>query len=160
MLWNMSLRYTYPGACHCRNVELLLESDKTPPELGLRGDTCSFCAKHHALYTSDPEGELHLTLRDADVIQRYRFGHKTADFLSCKTCGVFVAAHMPESRLAVVNVHVLDARATFLAEPLHLVDLDGESVEKRLARRHARWTPVRSFLLGGAPMPQTSRPGE
>jgi hypothetical protein len=150
----MSLRYTYPGACHCRNFELLLESDLTAQELGVRTDTCSFCAKHHALYAADPAGELHVTVRDPEVLQRYRFATRTADFLVCKTCGVYVGAYMPEAALAVVNVHVLDARAAFLAEPVRVVDLEGESVEQRLARRRARWIPVRSFVLPGAGSPR------
>ena len=138
-------RYTYPGACHCRNIELRLESDKTPLELGLRTDTCSFCNKHHALYSSDPGGQMHIALREMNLVERYRFGTKTADFLVCKTCGVFVAAYMPEPALALVNVNVLDARAAFLAGPLQVANFDDESVEHRLARRRARWTSVRSF---------------
>jgi hypothetical protein len=145
-LWSsgMSRRFTYPGACHCRNIELVLESDHTPGELGVRTDTCSFCQKHHAVYASDPGGDVHLIFRDADLVERYRFGTKTADFLSCKACGVFVAAYMAEPPLAVVNVNVLDARAAFLANEVQVADFEGESVEQRLARRRARWTPVRS----------------
>ena len=141
----MARRYTYPGSCHCRSIELRLESDRTPSELGLRTDACSFCKKHHALYTSDPAGEVHLTLREAKAVERYRFGTRTADFLRCKACGVFMAAYMPERQLAVVNVHVLDAREAFLTNPLQVADLDGETLEQRLARRAARWTPVGSF---------------
>lgn len=143
----MSLRYTYAGACHCRNIELRLESNKAARELPLRTDTCSFCNKHHALYTSDPEGALHVSVREPDLVSRYRFGTRTADFLSCKMCGVFVAAHMPESALAVINVNALDARADFLQNELRVVDLDAETLEQRLARRKARWTPVRSFQV-------------
>jgi len=150
----MSLAYVYAGSCHCRNIAIQLESDKTARELGLRTDTCSFCNKHHALYTSDPEGGVRITVREADLVMRYRFGTKTADFLLCKACGVFVAAHMPESALAVINVNVLEARAAFLANELHVVDLDAETLEQRLARRQARWTPVISFDIATAPTPQ------
>src|SRR5688572_31377021 len=118
MLRAMSRRYTYPGGCHCNNVTIRLESDKTPLELGLRTDTCSFCNKHHALYTSDPSGALHIAVREADLVERYRFGTKTADFLLCRACGVFVAAYMPEPSLAVINVNALEARAAFLANEL------------------------------------------
>jgi len=139
--------HSYPGGCHCGTIRVRLESDRTPPELGLRTDACSFCAKHHALYTSDPGGELYLTLRNAELVHRYRFGTQTADFLFCEVCGVFVAAVMPEAQLAVVNVNALDARADFLALPLQTADFDAESTEQRLARRRARWTPL---LPGGA----------
>jgi hypothetical protein len=140
-------RYTYAGACHCRNIEVRLESDKRVAELPLRGDTCSFCAKHHAMYTSDPAGEAHLSVRDASLLGRYRFGHMTADFLVCKSCGVFVAAYMPDPPLAVINVHALEARADFLKNELVVVDLETESVEERLSRRRARWTKVGSFVV-------------
>jgi hypothetical protein len=141
----MSFRYTYPGACHCKNIELRLESDKTALELPLRTDTCSFCKKQHALYTSDPQGALHITVHDADLLAQYRFGTKTADFLSCKTCGVFLAAYMPEAALAVINVNTLESRADFLANELKVVDLDAETLEQRLRRRKGGWTPVLSF---------------
>ena len=153
MLTAMPRRYAYPGACHCHNLELRLESDKTPLELPLRTDTCSFCNKHHAVYTSDPQGEVHIVVRDTNLVEPYRFGTKTADFLLCRSCGVFVAAFMPESSLAVINVNVLEARAAFFANELHVVDLDAESLDERLARRKARWTPVRSFVLTTAAIP-------
>jgi hypothetical protein len=136
------MRHAYSGACHCRNIELRLESDKTPFELGTRADTCSFCAKHNALYTSDPGGALHVTIRDAAAVARYRFGTKTADFVVCTTCGVLAAAIMAEPALAVININALDARAEFVANAVQLADFDGESVEQRLARRRAKWTPV------------------
>lgn len=151
---SMARRYTYPGACHCRNIELRLESDKAPLELGVRTDTCSFCNKHHALYTSDSGGEMHLAVREADLLERYRFGTKTADFLLCKVCGVLTAVVIPEPPLAVVNVNVLDARAAFLANPIQVADFDGESPEQRLARRRPRWTPVHSFVFLGAVLPR------
>jgi hypothetical protein len=141
----MPRRYTYPGACHCFNIQLRLQSDKASSDLGVRTDTCSFCNKHHALYVSDPSGELHIALREANLVERYRFGTKTADFLLCKTCGVFVAAYMPEPPLAVINVNVLDARAAFLANPVQVADFEEESLEQRLARRRGKWTPVLSF---------------
>jgi hypothetical protein len=141
----MSRLYTYPGACHCGDIELRLESDKTPSELGLRADTCSFCKKHGALYTADPAGEVCVALRHPGVAERYRFGTRTAEFLVCKTCGVFTAAYVSEPGLAVVNVNVLEARTDFLSSPILLADFDGESTEERLLRRRARWTPVVSF---------------
>jgi hypothetical protein len=151
MLAAMSRRYTYPGACHCRNLELRFESDKTPFELGLRADDCSFCSKHHALYASDSGGVVHLAVRDAKLLERYRFGTRTADFLVCRACGVLVAVYMPEPpfvvSVAVVNVNALDARDAFLASSLQMVNFEGESVEQRLERRRARWTPVRSFVV-------------
>ena len=149
----MSRRHVYPGSCHCGNVTVRLESERTPAELGLRADNCSFCVRHHGRYTSDPAGELHLAVRDEALLSRYRFGTRTAEFLICRECGVFVAAYMPEPPVGVVNVHALDARADFLACPLQVADLDHESLEARLARRRARWTPVRWFSTGAGEAP-------
>jgi hypothetical protein len=143
-------RHTYAGACHCQNISVRLESDKVPSELPLRTDTCSFCSKHHAIYTSDPEGEAHLAARDADLVERYRFGTRTADFLVCKSCGVFIAAYMSEPPLAVINVNALDARAEFLKNEVLVTNLDAETVEQRLTRRRARWTKVASFVFSRA----------
>jgi hypothetical protein len=134
------MRHEYLGACHCGNIEVRLSSDRSPAELGTRTDTCSFCAKHGSLYTSDPDGQLAIAIADAARTDRYRFGTKTADFLICTTCGVFVAAIM--DALAVVNINVLAARADFLANAIQIADLDGESLEDRLARRRRRWTPI------------------
>jgi hypothetical protein len=147
MLTAMARRYAYGGTCHCRNLEVRLESDKAPSELPLRTDTCSFCNKHRAVYTSDPEGQAYLIATDASRVERYRFGTKTADFVICKTCGVFVAAYMPEPALAVVNVNVLGEQTVFLQNELMVVNLDAETLEQRMARRRARWTPVGSFLV-------------
>ena len=124
-----------------------MESDKAPRDLGVRTDTCSFCKKHNAIYSTDPEGEVRFTFREPHRVARYRFGTKTADFLLCTTCGVFVAATMPEESIAVVNVNVLDARAAFLESAVVVSDLDAETIEERLARRKKRWTPVRSVTL-------------
>ncbi len=130
----------YGGRCHCGGIEVRLSSKLSPAELGTRTDTCSFCAKHGSLYTSDPGGQLTIAIADPTRVERYRFGTKTADFLICRTCGVFVAACMEDR--AVLNINVLAERAAFLANPIKVADLDGESLEDRLARRRRRWTPL------------------
>ena len=144
-------RHTYVGSCHCGNLALELKSDKTPDELKVRADGCSFCRKHHAVYVSDPDGFAQLFVREERSLQRYRFGTKTADFLICRVCGVFAAAYVEEPALAVVNVSVLDARDRFLVNPPLVVDLGGESLPERVARRRVKWTPVVSFDLHYSP---------
>ena len=149
----MSRRHVYPGACHCHALELRLESDQTPRVLGLRADNCSFCIKHQAAFTSDPGGDLFIVARDAKLVARYRFGTKTADFILCRDCGVFVAAAMTEPSIAVINANVLEARDAFFQNELRVASFDGESTEQRLARRRARWTPLVEFTASGAPFP-------
>jgi hypothetical protein len=136
--------HVHLGACHCGNLTVRFETARNPEELGVRRDTCSFCAKHQVHSTSDPAGVLHIEAADAELVERYRFGTRTADFLICRRCGVYVAAVMPDAKIGVVNVNVLDDRDAFLAQPLKVADLDGETLEERLARRKSRWTPLGS----------------
>jgi hypothetical protein len=112
----------------------------------VRADQCSFCTRHGARSISDPKGQLTLFVEDESLLSRYRFGLRTADFLICARCGVYVAAIFSEEdrSWAVLNCNVLDERAAFGAsEP---VDYDGETVESRQTRRRARWTPARLIL--------------
>jgi hypothetical protein len=136
----------YSGRCHCGNLTLRFQTARTPEELGVRRDTCSFCSKHQVHSTSDPAGMMFIEAEDRSLVERYRFGTRTADFLICRRCGVYVGAVMPDARIGVVNVNVLDERAAFLALPLKIADLDGETLEERMARRKSRWTPVGSFF--------------
>src|SRR5919198_6107560 len=128
------------GRCHCGNVELALETSLRPEALSLRACTCSFCRRHGARTTSDPGGRVVITVHHPEQLLRYRFGLRTADFLVCTRCGIYVAALMNEGSgcYATVNVNTLDAleRFTQAATP---VTYDGESAAKRAARRKARW---------------------
>ncbi|MBX3156321.1 MAG: hypothetical protein KF773_10010 [Deltaproteobacteria bacterium] len=74
-------------------------------------------------------------------MSRYRFGLRLADFLVCRTCGVFVAAYEPEGR-AVVNIEALARRADFTAPVTQLHVHDTEDVAARTARRAKAWMPA------------------
>jgi len=78
------------GRCHCGNLELALETSLRPEELSLRADTCSFCRRHGARTTSDPSGHVVITVHHPEQLLRYRFGLRTADFLVCTRCGIYV----------------------------------------------------------------------
>ncbi|HEX3989699.1 MAG TPA: hypothetical protein VHX39_00870 [Acetobacteraceae bacterium] len=96
---------------------------------------------------SDPRGRVEICAGDWSRVERYRFGTGTADFLLCRTCGVYIGAlcetaHGPR---AVTNVNSLADRAAF-APASSFPDHDEEAVEARLARRAANWTPA--FVLG------------
>ena len=81
---------------------------------------------------------------DWSLVERYRFGSRTADYLVCRRCGVYVAAlcEMGAGLRAVVNVNALDDRAAFTRPP-SVVDYDGETAEAKLARRAENWMPAR-----------------
>jgi hypothetical protein len=126
------------GACHCGAVRATYETDAP---VRLRQDGCSFCASRGVKSASDPNGKLRIESRLG--LTRYRFGHKTADFLICPDCGTYVATHMdsPRGPIGVVNVVGLNI-PELKDEPATLTSLEGESVDERLARRLSRWTPM------------------
>jgi hypothetical protein len=131
------------GACHCGALTIQLDTVCAPGELAVRTCGCSFCRKHRPRYTSDPAGSV--TIRapaEADLI-RYRFGLRLADFLICRTCGVFVAAYEPGAPgRAVINLDTLARADDFTATPTQLTTYDSEDVATRTARRARGWTPA------------------
>ncbi len=137
------------GRCHCGNIELVFETGRPLEELPLRVCGCSFCVRHGGRYTSDPGGALRFTVRDPARLVRYRFGMKTADFIICGTCGVFLAAMTTAdgSASAVVNVNSFARGGDFTQTPTEM-DYDVEDEATRTARRKANWTPVVAFVEG------------
>jgi hypothetical protein len=140
------------GGCHCGAITIQLASARAPDQLPVRTCGCTFCRKHRPRYTSDPAG--HVTVRVVDEAQlgRYRFGLRLADFLICRTCGVFVAAYEPgQPGRAVINLETLARAADFTAEPSQLTVYDSEDAATRTARRARTWTPA--TLVIAAPTP-------
>ncbi len=133
----------YAGRCHCGNIEVAFEPTQVASELQLRECACSFCRRHGEIGVSDPAGKLEITFRAPAEVSRYRFALRTADFLVCRTCGVFVAAvcSIENVAYAVLNANVLDERAAFTRPP-ERVDFDGETAAERMTRRSRVWTPV------------------
>ena len=128
----------YRGACHCGAVRAVYE---TSAPVRLRHDGCSFCASRGVKSASDANG--HLRLEADRALTRYRFGHKTADFLICPVCGTYVATHMegPAGPVGVINVVGLQI-AELKDEPADFASLEGETHGERMARRLSRWTPM------------------
>jgi hypothetical protein len=128
----------YSGACHCGAVSATYE---TSAPVRLRADGCSFCRTRGVKSASDPDGVLALT--STRQLTRYRFGHKSADFLICPICGTYVATMMESERgpIGVANVAGLNIEE-FRNLPVTLTSLEGESPEERIARRVSRWTPM------------------
>ena len=122
---------------------MTFETANRPEDLQLRECACGFCRRHGATAVTDPAGSLELRIRDAGEVSRYRFALRTADYVVCRTCGVFVGAlcTIEGSTYATLNANVLEARASLTRRPV-AVDYDGESAAERIARRRARWTPA------------------
>jgi hypothetical protein len=133
------------GSCHCGSLGLEFETAIAVAQLQIRADQCSFCRKHGARTTSDPNGRLLISPRDPAAVNRYRFGLETADFHVCARCGIYVAAVLladDGSAYATVNVNCFD-RVDELTQAVSPVSYEAESASERIARRCARWTPTR-----------------
>ncbi|MDQ2802075.1 MAG: aldehyde-activating protein [Pseudomonadota bacterium] len=109
----------------------------------LRSCACSFCRAHVTRTVSDPAGLFQVSADDWSLVVPYRFGSRTADFLVCQRCGVYVGAvcETAGGLRAVVNTNSLDQRASFTQIP-SAPDHEGEATDARLARRAANWTPT------------------
>jgi hypothetical protein len=99
------------------------------------------------LSASDPSGSLEFTANSPDLLNRYRFGLKTADFLLCSKCGVYIGALIKteQGRFGIINTHALLEVPTQFA-PTEPMSYDAEDVAGRVSRRELRWTPARSSL--------------
>jgi hypothetical protein len=134
---------TLHGSCHCGQLKVTFETALEPEQLPVRVCGCSFCVRHGARCTSDPAGKIVATIGAPALTSRYRFGMKSADFLICARCGVFIGAFMDDAAgaLAVLDLNALDDRARFV-QPAQPMDYEGEALEERMARRRAGWTPA------------------
>lgn len=133
----------YLARCHCGALTARYRTAIEPSAWSLRACQCSFCRSHGALMASDPAGALEFRSNNPDQVQRYRFGGRTADFLICRVCGVYVGVQMAsdKGRFGVLNVLSLRPPVAGLppAEPM---DYGAETAEVRRLRREMRWTPV------------------
>jgi hypothetical protein len=86
------------------------------------------------------------TAAEPGLLQKYRFGLKTADFLLCRQCGVYVGALIESGGTAfgIVNIHALKNAPAKLA-PTAPISYDDEDTGGRFARREHRWTPVSEY---------------
>ena len=131
------------GGCHCGNLRTRLTLTREPPYNPLRACGCSFCRAHQTRTVADPDGMFEVWAQDWSLVEPYRFGSRTADYLVCKRCGVYVGAVCETNRgtRAVVNVNALAERAAF-TQPPHEPDYEGETPAARAARRSANWMPA------------------
>jgi len=131
------------GGCHCGAIRVEWTTTHPPESLEVRACGCTFCRSHGARAASDPGGHVRFVVREPGTLSRYRFATRSADFLVCARCGVFLGAVLAhEGRtVATVNVNALADRDAFPRDA-RAVDYGDESREARVARRLARWTPA------------------
>ncbi len=140
------MQTSFPGSCHCGAIGFNYQTNLSPEAWSIRACQCSFCRAHDGLSTSDSDGRVEFTSRDAEFLQRYRFGLKTADFLLCGRCGVYVGAviETDSGAFGIINVHALLETPAKLAG-LAPISYDDENAGSRVSRREKRWTPVKSI---------------
>ena len=97
----------HSGGCHCGNIHVRLRLSKRPEDNPLRACTCSFCRSHSPRMVADPDGLFEAWADDWSLVENYRFGTGTCDFLICRRCGVFIAAvsETAADARAMVNVN-------------------------------------------------------
>ena len=134
------MREIFDGSCHCGAVGFRYETSIAPEDWSIRACQCRFCRAHDALSTSDPEARIIFTIVRPQYLHRYRFGLRTADFLLCKQCGVYVGAviRIGDNDYGIINTRALLTPPENIAMAAPIV-YDAEDVEKRIARRENRW---------------------
>jgi hypothetical protein len=80
---------------------------------------------------------------DVGLLERYRFSLKTADFLLCKRCGVYLGAQIqtPHGAFGIINTSTMEPVTEGLPVSA-LADYSSESPFERVERRAKRWTPL------------------
>jgi len=133
----------YLGSCHCGAIGFRYTTSRPPAEWSVRACQCRFCRVHDALSTSDPQGTLQFSADNAEALQLYRFALKTADFLLCRQCGVYIGAviEINEHQYGIINTHALEDAPADMAE-VGAIRYDDEDRSGRISRREQRWTPV------------------
>lgn len=138
---------TFDGRCHCGAIGFRYGTAIVPENWSIRACQCSFCRAHDALSTSDPHGSLQFTASRPELLNRYRFGLRTADFLLCRECGVYIGALISTAggQFGIINTHALIAPPDRLAAT-EAISYDAEDTDGRVSRRETRWTPAKLVL--------------
>ena len=134
--------HIYKGSCHCGAVNFTLCISQPTNQWIVRACQCSFCRSHGARTTSDPSGSVTFQIADASKLQRYRFALRSADFLICRDCGVYLGAVFTSTHRQFATLNINTIRAPREVPAAVAISYEGESLEQKQARREQRWTPV------------------
>ncbi|MGI9437746.1 MAG: hypothetical protein ACR2Q4_23440 [Geminicoccaceae bacterium] len=85
---------------------------------------------------------LTIQVADEDRLARHMFAHRTAEFLLCRGCGVYVAAVTAgtSERCAIAQLNAIVEDQQF--GDAVAVDYNDESQAERIKRRRNVWMPV------------------
>jgi hypothetical protein len=133
----------YLASCHCGALQARYWTRLPPSAWSIRACQCSFCRRHGAVTTSDSAGLITYECSQPNLLQRYRFGSRTIEFLICGACGVYLGAQMvaENKRFGILNVLTLTPMPAHLPGPASM-DYEGELPDARNQRRQDRWTPL------------------
>lgn len=139
----MCATHSYVGSCHCGAIGFTYRTEQDPSVWTVRACQCSFCRTHQVLSTSDPLGDIEFAAPNDEFLNRYRFGERTADFLICRQCGVYIGAliETTRGRFGIININALRPIPSGLAAPVAM-QYGSESKAQRIARRELRWSPI------------------
>jgi hypothetical protein len=135
--------HRFQGRCHCGALGFSFETALPVMQWSVRACQCGFCRARGALTTSDPSGRLRFEVNEAGALQRYRFGLKTADFLLCRHCGVYIGAQIEtaDGAFGIINTLALTPFPDELPGAT-AANYDAEGTPERIERRQKRWTPL------------------
>lgn len=139
----MTTCISYEGSCHCGALGFSYKTRLATRSWSVRACQCSFCRANNAQWISDPNGSVRFHFSKPNALGLYDFDHRTAEFLFCRVCGVYLAAvHSTHRRdFSAVNLNSL-AKVISDLPAAEAVSFSGESREQRIARRQSQWTPV------------------
>ena len=137
----------YEGSCHCGALRFSFQTSLPVSAWRVRACQCAFCRARSALTTSDPAGRLRFAVSEPQALQRYRFGLRTADFLLCRSCGVYIGAQIETAHGAfgIINTRALSPHPEGLPAAA-AADYGAESARERIERREKRWTPLEELI--------------
>jgi len=143
-------RTRFEGACHCGAIQVTLSVAEGAARLSPRHCGCDFCQKHQGLYVSAPDGELEIDIAGQSAVNRYSFGHKTAEFLVCRTCGVVpaVVSEIDGTLYGIVNANALEPPLSVDESQTPTADYGAENEADRLSRRKQRWIGKVTVTMG------------
>lgn len=133
----------FHSSCHCGNLKAELETQLRPDELTLRSCQCSFCTRHRSRTVTDKNGRVRIRVSDPELLSRYQWNLRTAEFLVCKRCGNYLGCAMRTEIgwVASLNANLFAESAQLTQTPLE-VNYDGETPDARRRRRADSWTPT------------------
>lgn len=130
---------SYLARCHCGALSAPYRTAIATSSWSTRLCQCAFCRAHGATSTSDPAGELTFAAAEPALLQRYQFGTRSADFLICRACGVFMGAVMTldAGRWGVLNARTVQPIPSDLP-PAQAMSYEGEASNARAERSAGR----------------------